>query len=63
MAAEGHSDTMVSDMEVCMKQTCVAEILYAEIIAPIDIHQCLMNFSGDQRVDMSDAFCKSTCRI
>jgi len=54
---------MVSDMEECMKQTCVAEILYAEIIAPIDIHQCLMNFSGDQRVDMSDAFCKSTCRI
>ena len=30
MAAEGQSDKMVSDMEVCMKQRCVIEFLHAE---------------------------------
>ena len=38
MAAEGHSDTMASDVEVRMKQKCIIEFLHAEIIAPTDIH-------------------------
>ena len=43
MAAEGQSDTMASDMEACMKERCVTEFLHMEKIAPIDIHQHLMN--------------------
>ena len=50
MAAEGQSDTMVSDMEVQMKQRCVTELLHAE---KIDIHRCLLNDYGDQPVDVS----------
>jgi len=46
MAAEGQSDKMVSDMEVCMKQRCVIEFLHAEKIAPTDIDQSLLNVSG-----------------
>ena len=38
MAAEGQSDKMVSDREVHMKQRGVSELLYAEKIAPTDIH-------------------------
>ncbi|MEQ5179387.1 hypothetical protein [Proteus genomosp. 6] len=38
MVAEGQSDRMVSDMEVCMKQSCVTEFLHVEKMAPIDIH-------------------------
>ena len=53
MAAEGQSDTMASDMEVCMKQRCVTEFLHAEKMAPTDIHLCLLNIYGDQRVDVS----------
>ena len=30
MAAEGHSDIMVTDMEVHMKQKCVIELLCVE---------------------------------
>jgi len=47
MAAEGQSDRMVHDTEVCMKQWCVTEFLHAERIAPIDIH-CFLNVDGDQ---------------
>ena len=39
MAAEGQSDTMASDMEVCMKQRCVIEFLHKEKIASVDIYQ------------------------
>jgi len=53
MAAEGHSDKMVSDIEVCMKQKCGTEFLHTEDIAPTGIHQCLLNAYGDQAVDMS----------
>ena len=56
MAAEGKSDRMVSDMEVCMKQRCVTEFLYAEKkTAAIDSHQCLLNIYGDQTVNVSTA--------
>ena len=44
MAAEGQSDTMASDMEVCMKQRCVTEFLHAEKTASIDTHQCFWMF-------------------
>jgi len=43
MAAEGQSDTAVSDMEVGMKKRCVTEFLHAEKMAP----------NGDQTVDVS----------
>lgn len=33
---------MMSDMNVRMKQRGVIE-LYAEKVAPIDVHQCLLN--------------------
>ena len=44
---------MASDVEVWMKQRCVTEFLHVEKIAPIDIHWCLLNFDGDQTVDVS----------
>ena len=47
IAAEGQSDKMVSDMEVHMKQRCATEFLHVEKIAPIDIHQSLLNIYGD----------------
>ena len=53
MAAEGLSDQMLFDMEVHMKQKCVTKFLYAEKMAPIDIHRCLLNIYGDQTVDVS----------
>jgi len=53
MTAVGQSDKTASDMEVCMKQRCVIEFLHAEKIAPIDIHQCLLNVYGDHTVDVS----------
>ena len=53
MAVEGQFDTMASDTEVCMKQRCVTEFLHAEKIEPIDIHLCLLDVYGDQRVDVS----------
>ena len=64
MAAEGQSDTMASDMEVCMKQRCVTEFLHVEKMSPTDIHGHLLNVSGDQTVDVSTVmqwmarFCK-----
>jgi len=50
MTAKGLSDKIVSDVEVCMKQMCITEFLDVEKIAPIDIHQYLMNIYGDQKV-------------
>jgi hypothetical protein len=52
MTAEGQSDKMVSDMEVCTKQRCVNEFLHAQKIAPNVIHQHLLNVYGDQIVDV-----------
>ena len=46
-ASEGQSDKMVSDMEVHMKQKRGTEFLHVEKIAPIDIHQSLLNIYGD----------------
>jgi len=43
----------VSDTEECMKQRCGTEFLHEEKIAPIDIHQHLLNISGDQTVAVS----------
>ena len=53
MAAEGQSDTMASDMEVCMAQRCGTEFFLAEKMPLIDTHQYLPNASGDQTVDVS----------
>ena len=54
MAAEGQSDTMASDMEVWVKQRCVTEFSPCrKRTAPIAIHQCVLNISGDQPVDVS----------
>ena len=38
MAPDGHTDKMVSDMEVRMKKLCVIKFLCVEKMAPIDIH-------------------------
>ena len=35
MAAEGQSDKVVSDMEMCMKQSCVIEAPHVEKMAPL----------------------------
>jgi len=51
MATEEQSDTMVSDMEVCMKQR--VEFLCAQTLVPTDVHWHLLNVYGDQRVDVS----------
>ena len=53
MAAEGQPDKMAFDMEVRVKQRCVTEFLHAKNMAPIDIHQYLLNVSGNQTVDVS----------
>jgi len=42
-----------SDTEVHMKQRGVIEFLYAEQMAPTDIHWHLRNVAGDQTVDLS----------
>ena len=44
---------MATDMELCIKQKCVTEILQAEEIAPTDIHLHLLNVYGDQSMDVS----------
>jgi len=53
LAAQGQSDKMASDMEVCRRQRCVTEFLHAEKMAPIDIQWHLLNVDGDQTVDVS----------
>ena len=44
---------MTSDMEVSKKQRCGIEFPHVEKMAPTSIHQCLLNTSGDQTVDVS----------
>ena len=53
MAAEGQSERMASDMEVCMKQRGRIGFLHMEKMAPTDIDWCLLNVSGDPVVDVS----------
>ena len=53
MAAEGQSDRLVSDTEVCMEQRCVIEFLHAENMASVDVYRHLLNGYGDQTVDVS----------
>ena len=48
---------MASDMEVCMKQRCVTEVLHVEYMAPSDFHQLLLHVYGDQTVDVSTMRC------
>ena len=53
MAAEGQSDKMMPDVKLCMKQRCGTEFIHAEKMASINVHQHLLNISGDQTVDVS----------
>ena len=53
MVEVGQSDQIMSDMEACLKQRCGVEFLHAEKIAPTDVHECLLNISGDETVDLS----------
>ena len=46
MAAEEQSDRIMSDMEEYVKQKHVTQFLHAEKMAPIDIHQHLVNVYG-----------------
>ena len=43
VAAEGQSDSTVSDMEVHMEQMGVTEFLHMEKFLSTDIHWCLLN--------------------
>ena len=52
MAAEGQSDTMVSAIEVRMKERCGIEFLHVEKMAPTAIHQHLLNVYSDKTVDV-----------
>jgi len=52
MAAEGQSDRMEPDVEVCMKQRSLNSSMQKKV-APSDIHQCLLNIYGDQTVNVS----------
>jgi hypothetical protein len=52
IAAEEQYGKMVSGFEVRKKQRCHL-FLHAEKIAPIDIHQCLMNVYKDQTKDVN----------
>ena len=47
-AAEGQSDNMATNVEVCMKQSCGTEFKKKKKIALIDIHPPLLNTDGDQ---------------
>ena len=47
------SDKMASDMEVCVKESCVTEFLHEEKMAPTDIRPHWLNVDGDQTVDVS----------
>ena len=56
--------------QVHMKQRCVIEFLHAEKMTPPDIHQYLLNISGDQAVDVSTVWqwvvqivMSMTCRL
>ena len=53
MAAEGQADRMAADMDTGRKQRGAAQFLHVEKMAPIDIHQYLLNVYGDQTVDVS----------
>lgn len=53
MAAEGHSDKMVSGMEVQIKPRRDTALLREEMIAFTDIHRCLLNTDVGQTVDVS----------
>ena len=53
-SAEGQSDKMVPDMQVNMKQRYITEFLHMEKKnAHTDIHQCMPNVYGGQRVDVN----------
>jgi len=53
MAAEGCSDKMPFDMEVCTKQSGVIEFLHAEKKVTHWHSSTLTNVSGDQTTDVS----------
>jgi len=46
-AAAGQTDTTVAAIAASTKQRCANELLRAEKMAPTDIHQHLLNISGD----------------
>jgi len=47
-----HSDKMMSDMEVCMRERCGTEFFHGEKMAPIDTRRHLMSIHGDQTADV-----------
>ena len=53
VTTEGQSHKVVSDVGVCMKQRSVIEFFHVEKTAPTATHWCLLNFSGEQIVDVS----------
>ena len=53
MAVEGHSDKMMSDMEVWVKQKRGTEFLHEETVAPTNIQWFLLSIYGHQTVGVS----------
>ena len=51
--SRGEYDKMVTDMEVRVNQSYATEFLREIKIAPIHIHQCLLNVHDDQIVNVS----------
>ena len=59
--SRGQSDKMVSDTKDHMKQRGVIELLYVEETAPTDIHQGLLNVSGNQTAAVSTMWQNAVC--
>ena len=53
MAAEGQSDRITSEMEMCMNQRCVIEFLHVEKMSTIDIHRHLLTCIKNRPVNVS----------
>ena len=54
-AAEGQSDKVASDMEVCMKQRFITEFLHAEKIAPTFVEHLWTPNSGYEHSEVVGA--------
>jgi hypothetical protein len=50
--AEEHSDKMVHEKKVCVKQWRVNDFLHEEKIAPAHIHRHLLNVYRDKTMDV-----------
>lgn len=62
VAAEGQSDSMVSDMEVQEEHKCVTEFFHEKKkLVLTDVRQHWLNVYGDQMVDVGKVRCSGWC--